>query len=408
LKSSSTTDGAKNELAAAFRLVNEDNAEHCAAHKIQLVVNDPLDPKKANPPPECARHREVVRKIHGLVLYINGHKDVHSAFLALAKAKRANAEGARMYETLVEDVVTRWDSEFDMMDRFNYFDDEILELERMPHIGIPADLILDRFDFDLSYAMTKVLNPFKIFTKFVQCKSVVTLAYVPRKIDELVSALAPGSFAAVLRGCADGVLAQMEAFQACLVTSIKDRFASMFEGQSLALAARMFLPGNDLFTFQNFGVTQEIIEAVKENILSDFVELLPPNMPAPKKEKQKALARVTLEDARENLDELLEDTDPLEYWPSHPEYTILYPPAKMLLQIPSASAENERSFSSASFVLDQRRTRLDLDNFRKEHRIRRHIYSSANPEERLLAANDLIDQFAVTVNAARAAEEVNQ
>lgn len=388
--------------------MNEDNAEHCAAHKIQLVVNDPLDPKRANPPPECARHREVVRKIHGLVLYINGHKDVHAAFLTLARTKRANADGAKMYETLVEDVVTRWDSEYDMMDRINYFDYEILELERMPNIGIPDDLILDRFEFDLSYAMTKVLLPFKIFTKFVQSKSVVTLAYVPRKIDELVSALAPGSFAAVLRGCADGVLAAMEDFQLCLVDSIKLRFGPMFQGQSIALAARMFLPGNDLFLFQNFEVTDETLKVVRKNILSDFVELLPPGTLEPKKVRQRALAKATLADARLTLNELAEDLDPLELWPSMPEYTLLYPSAQMHLQIPSASAENERSFSSASFVLDPRRTRLDLDNFRKEHRIRRHIFSSANPAERLLASTDLIDEFAVAVNAARAAEQENQ
>jgi len=57
-----TTDGAPNEQGAASLLVNEDNKIHCAAHEIQLCINDPLDPKKANPPADCARHREVIRK----------------------------------------------------------------------------------------------------------------------------------------------------------------------------------------------------------------------------------------------------------------------------------------------------------------------------------------------------------
>jgi len=78
-----------------------------------------------------------------------------------------------------------------------------------------------------------------------------------------------------------------------------------------------------------------------------------------KKTRQIKLAAETLAVARDSLDEDPEDADPLVWWPSHPEYTALFPVAKMLLQIPASSAEDERSFSSASFILDQRRTRLD-------------------------------------------------
>jgi hypothetical protein len=403
LKSSSTTDGAKNELGAAFALVNEDNALHCAAHNIQLVVNDVFDSKQAHPPPQCARHREVVRKAHGIVIFINGHRDVHSAFLALVKAKNALAEGDHMYQALVEDVVTRWDSELAMLDRLVYFDDVLLLLYRMIALGIPQDLVLDRFEFDLAFAMTLVLTPFRLFTKFVQHKSVVTLAYVPQLIDELVSALAPGSFTARLQGCAPGVLAEMEAFQACLIDSIRKRFAPMFEAESLALAARMFLSGKDLFTFENFPVTEEILQTVKENILTDFVELLPPTMSDAHKERQKALASSTFDVVRDALAEEPAEADPLSWWPAHPEYTLLHPVVKMLLQIPASSAENERSFSSASFILDQRRTRLDIDNFRREHRIRRALCAGTTPDEKLQRSNDLIERFADSVNAVRAA-----
>lgn len=408
MKSSSTTDGAKNEIGAAFRLVNEDNAIHCYAHNIQLCVNDPLDPTKPNAPPQCARHREVIRKAHGLVIYINGHKAAHNAFIELIKAKRQTEEGAKMYESLIEDVVTRWDSELNMLERIYYFDKEILTLSAMPGLGIPADLILDRFEFDLAYAMTKVLTPLRIFTKFVQQKEVVTLAYVPRKLDELVSSLAPGSFAAVLQGCADGVLPLMEAFQACLVESIHARFDDTFSAESLAMAARMLLPSRDLFVFQNFEVLDETLEAVKDNLIQDFGELLSPGLTEAKKDRQKTLARATFEVVREALDETPEDVDPLRWWPSHPEYTLLFPLAKMLLQIPASSAENERSFSSASFVLDQRRTRLDLDNFRREHRIRRRLCAGTTGQQKLAIANDLIERYAAAVQESRDGEAAPQ
>lgn len=76
-------------------------------------------------------------------------------------------------------------------------------------------------------------------------------------------------------------------------------------------------------------------------------------LPEARKVKQKELARQTLEVARDALDDSLEETDPLDWWPNHPACTLLYPVTKILLQIPDSSAENERSFSSAinSFVL---------------------------------------------------------
>lgn len=88
-----TTDGAANERGAARLLVEEDNELHCAAHNVQLALNDVLDPKKADAPPACTRHRSIVHKSHLLVTHINGHKDVHQAFSQLAKNKQAMAEG---------------------------------------------------------------------------------------------------------------------------------------------------------------------------------------------------------------------------------------------------------------------------------------------------------------------------
>ena len=166
-----------------------------------------------------------------------------------------------------------------------------------------------------------------------------------------------------------------------------------------------------LFQFDNFEVGQEILDTVKENILSDFAELLDSEMSEVKKTRQINLAGQTLDVVRDSLDEEPEDEDPLVWWPSHPEYTALFPVAKMLLQIPASSAENERSFSSASFILDQRRTRLDIDNFRREHRIRRALCVGRTPAEKLEFSNGLIERFAGHVADARdlkAAQEAAQ
>lgn len=398
MKSSATTDGAKNELGAAFALVNEDNAIHCVCHNIQLCVNDPLNDKKKNPPPSCQRHRAIKRKLHELVVFINTHKVPHEAFLELVRVKRNTAEGARMFESLVEDVITRWDSELAMMERAYYFDREILELLSRPALGIPAEMALNRFEFDLMYAMTLVLAPIRVFTKFAQHKSAVTFAYVPKLIDDLICALVPGSFAARLQNCHPDTLEASEAFQAELVASLKQRFQPLFSGDSLALAARYFLPGRNLFVFENFDVNEGILQAVRDNILGDVVELLPPDAPQFRRDGLAAMSRISLQTARAELDNAETEEDPLHWWPLHPEFTSLYPVAKMYLQIPASSAENERSFSSASFTLDPRRTRLDLDNFRREHRLRRFLLAG-NARD---IASDLMTRYADTVGTLRA------
>ncbi len=167
----------------------------------------------------------------------------------------------------------------------------------------------------------------------------------------------------------------------------------------------MLLPGPNRFQFTNFVVSEETVNDIKENILSDFVELLPEELTDVRKNRQRALAASTFDVCREILDETDETVNPLIWWPSHPEYTILYPVAKMLLQIPAASAENERSFSSASFLLNERRTRLDIENFRREHRIRRHLCAGTTLEEKLGLSNNLLEEFSRRVNVANEAEQ---
>lgn len=400
-----TTDGAANERLAASSIVKEGNELHCAAHNIQLVIDDQLNRKKDNTPALCARHREVVRKAHDLVVFINNHRDVHSTFCALARNKRGNVEGAKMYESLVLDVETRWDSELALLERLVYFDEEILTLFRDPQLQFPADMVLDEFGFDLAYAMTLVLNPFRVFTKFVQKKDVITLAYLPHYIDDLVSLLAPGSFRARLAGCADGVLQDMENFQSCLISSIRTRFGGIFEGESLALEAMYLLPGSDIFTFYNFQISEEVKKTVVANMMDDLNELLPPDTEPEARDLNRNMAAYALQMARRALDKVDDTVDPLEWWPCHTNLSCLFPLAKMLFGIPASSAENERSFSSASFTLDPRRTRLDIENFRKEHRIRRFLCagadssSQAGRELRLQRAETLMERYSLAVAA---------
>ena len=77
-------------------------------------------------------------------------------------------------------------------------------------------------------------------------------------------------------------------------------------------------------------------------------------------------------------------------------------------------ADNERAFSSASLTLDLHRYRLDIETFRKEHRIRRYFASGSDPHTkvgrdlRITRLNYLLDRYnAETAARADAGANIN-
>jgi len=66
-----------------------------------------------------------------------------------------------------------------------------------------------------------------------------------------------------------------------------------------------------------------------------------------------------------------------------------------MLAIPCTSAEDERNFSSAGFTLSERRTRLHVDNFRAEHRIRRYLVGGCSLHEQ--AGRELMKKKALAL-----------
>jgi hypothetical protein len=407
-----TSDGAKNEQLAASLLVQEGNNIHCTAHLIQLAIDDKLNLKKDTVPLSLARHRAVLRKCHDLVILINNHKAIFTAFSELAEAKKSTDEGTRAFDALVLDNDTRWDSELALLERLVYFDREILQLIQNRALGIPAEVALDRFEFDLAFGMTLALAPLKFFTKFVQNRDIITLAYVPKRIDDVITALAPGRFADQLAARAPGVLDAIETLQTELIDAIKNCFRPIFESNSLALAARYVLPGADVFHFANFVVPQEDIDVIRSNIVDDIVALLPDGIAANLLQGRRVLAEAALTQARAELNMAAADENPLEWWPHRQHLASLFPVVQMLLAIPASSAEDERVFSSASFIQNQRRTRLELDNFRKEQRVRRflaagtNIHTQEGRQKRMEQVNLLLRRFSETAEGRRRAQGV--
>jgi hypothetical protein len=156
--------------------------------------------------------------------------------------------------------------------------------------------------------------------------------------------------------------------------------------------------------FSNFEVNQAVITQVKANMLHDIIELLPSGTPEVDKEDILLSATTTLDLALRKLARLDTTVDPLTWWPSQQEQLgILFPLAKMLFAIPATSADNERAFSSAGFTLDIRRSRLDLEVFRREHRIRRFFvagtdaHSAEARQLKLDRLNDFLEYYVAQI-----------
>jgi len=225
--------------------------------------------------------------------------------------------GSRHYEALVMDNDTRWDSQLNLLQRLVYFDKEIMKLYSM-NLGITADMMLDRAEFDLALGMTFVLLPLCILTKEVQHRNKVTTAYLPRLLDRLVNSLLPGTYTTRMMNFSAAVVEQVEVFQHHLILSIRNRFAWVFEEGSLALAAAYLLPGPTSLSFTNFDLGDDVISSVTTTILDNVIELLPPRKDDEDDEGitlQRALAAASLRAARNRLDRLDETEDPLSWWP---------------------------------------------------------------------------------------------
>ena len=359
--------------------------------------------------------RRVIKIAHELVIQINGHKNILAHFSELATAKRSSADGTRNWERLVLDNDTRWDTDLMLLERVVYFMAEIQRLYADGNVQIPANCLLGALDFELCHGMVLVLEDFREFTKFVQYRDRITYAYIPKRIDRLLSKLDPDSadFLTKMRGKSAESLQLIQIFRSELAKSLKIRFQGLFEANSLALAAAMLLPGPNPFQFQNFPLDATAIANLKNFMIDDFSELLPVDLPEAEVEQEKIAALHALNLARTQLDKAGSDEDPLVWWPAHPRLATLFNYAKMLFAIPASSAESERSFSSAGFTMDSHRTRLDLETFRMEHRIRRFIVAGtdgatqAGRETRMARVKKLLEHFPLILGEIEAEKALN-
>jgi hypothetical protein len=149
-------------------------------------------------------------------------------------------------------------------------------------------------------------------------------------------------------------------------------------------------------------------------LVADYLALLPSDLSDLDKDAHRDIASAILPLARRMLDREPAATDVLVWWPQQKSLAALFPLAKMLFAIPASSADSERSFSSAGLSLGTLRTRMAVEAFRAEHRIRRFVtacadaQTSAGREKRLARVRTLLGRFAEVIADHRGLGEVPQ
>jgi len=399
-----TADGG-NEKYGAEEFLSKGDTLHCAAHNIQLCLDDILSTKKANT--KTKLHREILRKCHSLVVLVNGHHKTARAFETLAKAKLEGEEGQRKFNRLTLDCETRWDSELDVIEKVTYFDTELRKMFQMSELQVPITCVLTSTEFDVANGMVNCLQIIRNFTKIVQYRTKPTLCFVPDMIDKLVTNLQPGKIVAKWIGLSTDVIQNIEIFQQALVESITSRFEPMFSTTSLALAARSFCPGATA-EFKNFQQVDKV--KINELIIENTNQLKTVT------ELESKLISSSLLVAQERL-AAAEPIDPLQWWSMQNDLTILHPVVRMFLAIPASSGQSESAFSSSGFLLGDTRTSLSIPHFRSEFRIKQYfdtagelsdvtIYEQRKQKRKLM--DSLIDRYTKLINTQKQEENNKQ
>lgn len=400
----STTDGAANERKAAKSIVAEGSALHCVGHTGQLCVHDLLE--------HSSFIKSIVTKAHSLVVLIRGVGQLQRTFKTLAAKKMASG-GEKHYETLIMDVVTRWDSTLSLLERIIYFDSELLLLCADKDLRIPTNCILSSEEFDVARFMVSRLLLIRVFTKKMEYRNLPTLCCLPSALDALVSGLSVPPETDWF-GLSHTVLQHARRFQSDLKGFIMSRFAWVFEANSLALAAALFVPGLCNFGYANFVVNEETKNMVITNCIDDLKRLCPGELSTIQLTLQAASLNAALEIVKQSPPVAQEDI--LLYWtktgPLVPSVVSL---VKMLMAIPATSCESERCFRSAGLVMRPERTNLTQENFRRECRLRNwfgvRAEADSAPEARkkkLDKAKKLLEKFREKSDQRRQAEDAHK
>ena len=347
------TDNAAN-CVAAVRLLNWRHLP-CFAHTLNLIVQEAIkaDAVVADAQKKC---KAVVSYFHHSVKASDTLREVQHQ-LKLPENK------------LINDVETRWNSTYYMMERILQQKQAITTvlclLDR-------KDLLLDTQDFDALKEAIQVLNPFEAATRELSGEKHVSVSKViplSRNLQHLIS------------GMSTVVLTKQ--MQDSLVTSLRRRFLSV-ETVHACAAATILDPRFKKLAF----TTAQAIDQVSRRLQSEISELDSPQSSPDTEEAETPMqcgtglwelfdvrvaqamsSRTSSTEAIVETDQYFKEknisrsADAIEWWKNKAvQYRKMAVLAKKYLAIPATSVPSERVFSKAGELVSAKRSRLKPKN----------------------------------------------
>ncbi|XP_055692024.1 E3 SUMO-protein ligase ZBED1 [Lutzomyia longipalpis] len=327
---------------------------NCAAHTLQLVVQDSLNSVKP--------YKSVLNKGSDIVSHFS-HSNVASSIL-IQRQEHLNMPKRK----LIQRVVTRWDSSLDMAKSLVMNKQPVslvLNDRDVTKKKVAQSFIMKRREWNCLEEIVKILTPFKITTKLLCSESSPTLSLV----RPLLKALKTIHLKAQLK---DNL--RIKKLKLAAKAAINRRFDLDTPNLTAAHFASFYDPRFKNLDHETPLMRNEIIKAVKERMEALSADSKENNKVNNEKENVSALSflfpnRKNSHDVISqlnsyiNMPQIHHDSNPLEWWKNQKErFPLVFQEAQKFLGIPATSASSERTFSTAGQILRARRSALKSEN----------------------------------------------
>jgi hypothetical protein len=374
------TDGGANFVSATNQLCGE-RAMRCAAHTIQLALKD-------------AARVEPMAGILGAVMRVLV-RFAKSPMRREALTRAAEEAGVRPLMPIYP-VATRWDSNYDALHRFYQLRSALerlkprdLGFKTLPEWQVVWQPAADALG--LLSPLCDVLEVFARWTRELQSANRVTLSRIPAACEEMLAATAPG---------ADDV-ETIATIKSQLHAAVGARLAGLASSPLVRLA-QFFDPTQfrDRYHRDERGKLTDEAKAdlrattgMLARFVDDSMERMRNGSPPADDDSSSGMmlqvweqysgwASVPLAKATARyLDcDKADAEDPLQWWRLRAsDLAPLDAMARWFLCIPATSAESERTFSLAGWLVSSTRTRLSGSRVNDLVLLRRHLSREAGP-----------------------------
>lgn len=341
---------------------NELYGWRCFDHLLNLAIRNVLDN-------ETLRIFEDVKIIQNFVNFFRNSPALSMSFRTFLQEK------GKAPLTFSQDIITRWNSTFYMIQSVIRLKHEIFEFKMT---GALADFIkgasekrlvaFDELLFSRLERYHEILEQIEKISRFAEGEYYPTLAHVPQWIYDLK----------LLLNWTDDESHSLSQFKSALFGSIELRFGWIFTTINLSLKAAALHPFHGHLSFLSSSIQNSVWQALETEC-----DLFYDNIPPSQKAHFHSICKSSLSIVRsefQNPDNTIKWKEELgfsalEWWKQQFHLNLLFPIVKMFLAIPATSAPAERLFSAAGQI--QQRYNMNPDTLESFTIIRDYIRSES-------------------------------